>query len=93
MKAWFILCLLIYFFVADIRLIIDNCFKFNTLGSHVYILGQQFESFFNSKWAEKNSFLHQHGEAKVKTSSAIPYSEDDDDYDGTSYHLLFLIDL
>nr|CAG8503656.1 3785_t:CDS:2 [Entrophospora candida] len=40
-------------FEADIRLMFDNCYKFNAPGTDVYIMGKQLESVFNKKWAEK----------------------------------------
>ena len=66
-------------FLADFRLMLDNCFKFNSVGTDVYILGQRFEAFFNSKWGEKNSFLSQHGEPRVKSSHNLDDGEETDD--------------
>lgn len=63
-------------FEADVRLMLNNCFSFNTAGTDIYNLGKQLETLFNSKWAEKATFLSQHGETQRE------YTEDDEDGDG-----------
>nr|CAG8621946.1 9526_t:CDS:2 [Entrophospora candida] len=40
-------------FEADIRLMFDNCYKFNAPGTDVYNMGKQLEKVFDKKWAER----------------------------------------
>ena len=65
--------------LADFRLMIDNCFKFNTVGTDVYKLGQRMETLFHNKWAERASFLNQHGEPRAKSSHNVDDCEETDD--------------
>lgn len=72
-------------FEADIRLIFSNCYTFNPPGSPVFNFCTQLEAAFNSKWAEKLSFMQQHGEGssgRFGRNSRPSYdgqSSDDDD--------------
>lgn len=61
-------------FEQDFRLMLSNCFTFNTAGTEIYNYGKQLESLFDLKWTEKASFLAQHSDNNRK--------EDSDD-DGT----------
>nr|CAG8446319.1 979_t:CDS:2 [Entrophospora candida] len=40
-------------FEADIRLMFDNCYKFNAPGTDVYNMGKQLENVFDKKWTER----------------------------------------
>jgi len=40
-------------FEADVRLVLQNCFKFNPAGTPVHAMGRRMESLFNEKWAER----------------------------------------
>lgn len=71
-------------FEADFRLMLDNCFKFNSVGTSIHDLGRRLERWFNIKWNEKGSFLNQHGETRLKTNSHN-YDEGDDT-DDESYN-------
>ncbi|KAJ3318392.1 hypothetical protein HDV06_003077 [Boothiomyces sp. JEL0866] len=63
----------------DFRLMLKNCFAFNAVGTEVYNYGKQLESLFNLKWAEKTTFLLQHGESKVRKMSGLDETSDEDD--------------
>jgi bromodomain-containing factor 1 len=63
-------------FEFDVRLMIQNCFSFNAPGTDIYNVGKQLETLFNTKWAEKASFMNQHGESNKGRL------EDDSDEDG-----------
>ncbi|KAJ3262661.1 hypothetical protein HK103_000190 [Boothiomyces macroporosus] len=63
----------------DFRLMLNNCFAFNAVGTEVYNYGKQLESLFNLKWAEKTTFLLQHGESKVRKMSGLDETSDEDD--------------
>lgn len=43
-------------FEADVRLMFNNCYTFNPVGSDVFNLAQTSEDVFSRKWAEKPSF-------------------------------------
>ncbi|KAK6504890.1 hypothetical protein TWF481_006824 [Arthrobotrys musiformis] len=43
-------------FEADIRLMFNNCYKFNPPNSPVYDCGKQLEAVFDDKWSQKPSF-------------------------------------
>ncbi|KAH9819205.1 hypothetical protein DFH28DRAFT_887003 [Melampsora americana] len=40
-------------FAADFRLMLNNCFTFNPVGTPVYNFGKQLEGLFESKWHER----------------------------------------
>jgi bromodomain-containing factor 1 len=63
---------------SDFRLMLQNCFTFNAIGTEVYNLGKQLETLFNTKMAEKTSFLMKHGEALSRRGEG----SSDDDGDG-----------
>ena len=68
---------------------LDNCYKFNGIGSDIANLGKQLEAIFNQKWAEKSNFLAQHGDfGKVKTSHDFDEDEFEDGPNGTLYHVI-----
>ncbi|KAJ3341127.1 hypothetical protein HDU91_000750, partial [Kappamyces sp. JEL0680] len=76
-------------FEADFRLMLDNCYKFNGVGSEIANLGKQLEALFNQKWSEMHNFLAQHGEVRPKTSH---YSDDDleDENDSDAPHVAMI---
>ncbi|KAK9711008.1 hypothetical protein K7432_008112, partial [Basidiobolus ranarum] len=42
-------------FEDDVRLMLNNCFIFNPVGSYVYNEGQELESVFEKEWSEQNA--------------------------------------
>jgi bromodomain-containing factor 1 len=40
-------------FVADVRLMFQNCYTFNAPGSEVYNMGRELEGVFDKKWSER----------------------------------------
>ncbi|KAK9727982.1 hypothetical protein K7432_001434 [Basidiobolus ranarum] len=42
-------------FEDDVRLMLNNCFVFNPVGSYVYNEGQELESVFEKEWSEQNA--------------------------------------
>ncbi|CAJ0632587.1 13677_t:CDS:2 [Entrophospora sp. SA101] len=42
-------------FEVDIRLMFENCYKFNPPGTEVYNMGKQLEKVFDKKWEEEES--------------------------------------
>ncbi|PQE30033.1 hypothetical protein CJF32_00009453 [Rutstroemia sp. NJR-2017a WRK4] len=47
-------------FEADVRLIFQNCFKFNPEGNGVRTMGKEFEEVFNSMLAKKDKWIAEH---------------------------------
>ncbi|EDO18716.1 hypothetical protein Kpol_1055p73 [Vanderwaltozyma polyspora DSM 70294] len=43
-------------FETDIKLMFDNCFKFNPEGTIVNMMGHRLEEVYNSKWADRPNF-------------------------------------
>lgn len=71
-------------FESDIRLIFQNCYKFNPRSDPVFDMGEKYEGVFNSKWAEKSRWI----EANTPTSgrqspgsSPEPEEEEDEEED------------
>jgi bromodomain-containing factor 1 len=74
-------------FEADVRLIFRNCYLFNPPGSPVFNSGTQLEAAFNMKWAEKHSFLSQHGESRPRNKTSYD-GDSSDDYDEEDGNLI-----
>ena len=47
-------------FEADVRLMFNNCYKFNPEGNAIHRLGKDFEDVFSEKWADKKQYLEDH---------------------------------
>lgn len=63
-------------FEADVRLIFQNCYKFNRAGDNVSIAGHAFEDQFDFEWAKKRDWI----EANTPASGAqTPGSSDVED--------------
>ena len=79
-------------FEADMRLMFNNCYTFNPVGTDVYNLGSQLEAVFNSKWAEQNAFFSQYGETGRSRSrpSYDGETSDDDEDDEDAQHIQML---
>jgi bromodomain-containing factor 1 len=62
-------------FEADVRLIFQNCYKFNKPGEPVNQFGHQLESVFDEEWAKKKAYLIKHG---AHTPESDENSDDED---------------
>lgn len=72
-------------FEMDIRLMFQNCYKFNPPNDPVNGMGHQFEGVFNEKWSEKRHWLDDHvpgSGPQSPGSSPEPEEEEDDDEEG-----------
>lgn len=65
-------------FEKDVRLMLNNCFKFNPPGNIVHSMGLQLQTLFNDKWAEKDQYLIDHAPAVASPASAAE-SEDEEE--------------
>lgn len=82
-------------FEADIRLMFQNCYKFNPPENPVYAWGKQFEAVFDDKWSEKKEWIEAHAPAsgpQSPGSSPEPEeeSEEDSDVDDHNEQLMIL---
>ena len=65
-------------FEADVRLIFQNCYKFNKPVDAVAVIGHQFEEHFDHEWSKKRDWI----DANTPASGAqTPGSSDDEDSD------------
>jgi bromodomain-containing factor 1 len=65
-------------FEADIRLMFNNCYKFNPATDGVHQMGKQYEEIFDQKWQEKKSYIQQASGAHSLSTSPEPDDDDDD---------------
>jgi bromodomain-containing factor 1 len=61
-------------FEVDIRLMFNNCYKFNPEGQAVHQMGRQLETVFDQKWKEKP--LYNQGSRSPQSASPAPYHDD-----------------
>ncbi|KAI9789325.1 MAG: hypothetical protein M1816_006214 [Peltula sp. TS41687] len=67
-------------FEADVRLMFNNCFKFNPANDPVHHMGRQLEAIFNEKWGQKKEWIKDHAPASTpQTPNTSPEPEDDDE--------------
>lgn len=69
-------------FYADFKLMLQNCFLFNSAGTDVHGFGRNLESQFEDIWRGKDFFLSQH--SKDESDS----DDDDDDEDTQAINVL-----
>ena len=68
-------------FEADVRLMFQNCYKFNPKGDPINNMGRQLEIIFDDKWAQKAQWIDDHAPASGPPSLASSPEPDDDDDD------------
>ena len=67
-------------FEVDVRLMFNNCYKFNPEGNAVHRLGKDFEEIFSEKWAEKKQYLEDHtAPSGPQTPGTSPEPQDDEE--------------
>lgn len=69
-------------FEADVRLMFQNCYKFNPRSDPVFEMGEKFEAVFNSKWAERSRWIEANTPASGRQSpgsSPEPEEEEEDE--------------
>jgi bromodomain-containing factor 1 len=64
-------------FEADIRLMFNNCYKFNPPSQAVHQMGRELEAVFDLKWSEKPSYSNNQGSRSPQTASPAPHDEDE----------------
>ncbi len=67
-------------FESDVRLMFQNCYRFNPSTDPVHAMGKQFEGVFDEKWAEKRQWIDDHAPASGPQSpGSSPEPEDEDE--------------
>jgi len=67
-------------FESDVRLMFQNCYKFNPSTDPVHAMGKQFEGVFDEKWQEKRQWIDDHAPASGPQSpGSSPEPEDEDE--------------
>ncbi|KAI9681349.1 MAG: hypothetical protein M1817_002632 [Caeruleum heppii] len=65
-------------FEVDMRLMFQNCYKFNPEGDPINAMGKQLEGVFNDKWASKREWIESHAPASTpQTPATSPEPESD----------------
>lgn len=69
-------------FEADVRLMFNNCYKFNPEGQAVHQMGRRLESVFDQKWKDKPLYTNG-GSRSPQSASPVPQYEEEmsDEYD------------
>lgn len=66
-------------FEADIRVIFQNCYKFNGPGHAVSQMAKQLEGIFDSQWKQKGSWIEAHAPGSGPQSPGSSPDSDDDE--------------
>ena len=68
-------------FEVDVRLMFNNCYRFNPPNDPIHHMGKQLEHFFNEKWAQKKQWINDHapGSGRQSPSTSPEPDEDEDD--------------
>ncbi|KAI9697309.1 MAG: hypothetical protein M1836_004873 [Candelina mexicana] len=67
-------------FESDIRLMFQNCYKFNPATDPVNQMGKQFEKVFDEQWATKKEWLEDHApQSGPQTPGSSPEPDDEDE--------------
>jgi bromodomain-containing factor 1 len=65
-------------FEKDVRLMLNNCFKFNPAGNPVNAMGQQMQELFEKEWSKKDHWMAEHAPPVASPPSALD-SEDEEE--------------
>ncbi|MCJ1381780.1 hypothetical protein MMC17_004891 [Xylographa soralifera] len=69
-------------FESDIRLMFQNCYKFNPAGDNVHTMGKAFEGVFEAEWLHKKDWIDSHTPASgLQSPGTSPEPEDEDEED------------
>ena len=69
-------------FESDIRLMFQNCYKFNPAGDNVHTMGKAFEGVFEAEWQHKKEWIDGHTPASgLQSPGTSPEPEDEDEED------------
>ena len=68
-------------FEVDVRLIFQNCYKFNGQGHAVSAMAKQLEGIFDNQWKQKASWIENHAPGSGPQSPGSSPESDDEDED------------
>ena len=66
-------------FHADVKLMFDNCFKFNPDKDDINKLGKSFQQLFDSLWSKKDEWITEHAPVSGPQSPVSDEGEDEDE--------------
>lgn len=66
-------------FEQDVRLIFQNCFKFNPSDNPVSMMGREYESVFTDLWTDKNEWVTEHAPSSGPQSPEYGSDSEDED--------------
>ncbi len=66
-------------FHADVKLMFDNCFKFNPEKDNVHTMGKDFQAVFDALWAKKDDWLAEHAPPSGPQSPGTAESDEEED--------------
>lgn len=69
-------------FEADVRLMFNNCYRFNPPTDPIHHMGKQLEGIFNDKWEQKKRWVEDHTPAsgpQTPSSSPEPEAEEEEE--------------
>lgn len=66
-------------FELDVRLIFQNCYKFNKAGDAVNAMGHSFEDVFDAEWSKKRTWIEANTSASGAQTSGSSDAEDSED--------------
>ena len=69
-------------FESDVKLMYQNCYKFNPVDHPVHMAGKDFEKVFDAKWSQKTKWLNDHApSSEAQSPGSLSESEDEEDED------------
>ena len=66
-------------FHADVKLMFDNCFKFNPEKDDIHRLGKSFQQLFDSLWSKKDEWIAEHAPVSGPQSPVSDEGEEEDE--------------
>lgn len=66
-------------FVEDMKLMFENCFRFNPDGDSVNLMGKEFQKVFDAEWAKKKNWIESHTPTSGLQSPGTSPEPDDED--------------
>ena len=69
-------------FEADVRLMFQNCYKFNQAEHPVHKMGKEYEKVFDEKWSTKSKWLNDHApSSEAQSPGSFSEGEEDEEED------------
>ena len=69
-------------FESDVKLMYQNCYKFNPVDHPVHMAGKDFEKVFDAKWSQKTKWLNDHApSSEAQSPRSLSETEDEEEED------------